>query len=488
MNRYLMCSLMIAACAATLLPTGVCQEPIAKPAAEVHGSHHVVSRVPADALAQLSGSLQQLASKVSPAVVQIEVTGFGPAEDRDHKDTALIVRQHAIGAGVIVDPDGYIMTNAHVVEGAQRIRVILPVPTTTTFEAAGAANAPVLDAKIIGSYKRADLALLKVDASNLPTLRFSLERDPQPGELVFAVGSPEGLQSSVSMGVISSAWRQPDPDSPMVYLQTDASLNAGNSGGPLVDVTGAVVGLNTFILSSGGGSEGLGFAIPARIVSFVYQSLRKYGHVDHIEIGVVPQTVTHTMAEGLGLAQNWGVVVADITPHGPGEAAGINHQDVILAVDGHPMLSLTGFVVALYQHPPDQAVKIDVLRGTRKLSFCIPAILVRDRMDQLADVADPIKSQIEPLGILGLDFDDKLYSVLPEVRSGKGVIVIGRAPGLNSCHTGLRPGDMIHSLNRTPVESVEQLKVAVAQLKPGDGAVLWIERKGQFQYLAFEME
>ena len=487
-NKCLRRSLMIAACATTLLPSGVCQELSAKSAAEVRGGHQVVSRVPADALAQLSGSLQQLASKVSPAVVQIEVTGFGPAEDRDHKDTALIVRQHAIGAGVIVDPDGYIMTNAHVVEGAQRIRVIMPVPTTTFFDAAGAGNAPVLDAKIIGSHKRADLALLKVDARNLPTLRFSLERDPQPGELVFAVGSPEGLQNSVSMGVISSAWRQPDPDSPMVYLQTDAPLNAGNSGGPLVDVTGAVVGLNTFILSSGGGSEGLGFAIPARVVSIVYQSLRKYGHVDHVEIGVVAQTVTHTMAEGLGLAQNWGVVIADITTYGPAEAAGIQPQDVILAVDGRSMLSLTGFDVALYQHPPNQAVRIDVLRGTRKLSFCIPAILVRDRMDQLADVADPIKSQIEPLGILGLDFNDKLYSLLPEVRVRTGVIVIGRAPGLNSSHTGLRLGDMIHSLNRTPVESVEQLKLAVTQLKPGDAAVLQIERKGQFQYLAFEME
>jgi serine protease Do len=486
-NQYLRRALMIAACAATFAPTGVCQKRTAMSAQDVVDGQQVVSRVPADALAQLSGSLQQLASKVSPAVVQIEVTGFGPAEDSDHKNTALIVRQHAIGAGVIVDPDGYIMTNAHVVEGAQRIRVILPVPTTTFFEA-GAGNAPVLEAKIIGSHKRADLALLKVDANNLPTLHFSLERDPQPGELVFAVGSPEGLQNSVSMGVISSVWRQPDRDSPMVYLQTDAPLNAGNSGGPLVDVTGAVVGLNTFILSSGGGSEGLGFATPARVVSFVYQSLRKYGHVDHIEIGVAAQTVTHTMAEGLGLAQNWGVVIADITPHGPAEAAGIKPQDVILAVDGSSMLSLTGFDVALYQHPPDQAVKIDVLRGTRKLSFCIPGILVRDPMDQLADVADPIKSQIEPLGILGLDFDDKLHSLLPEARINKGVIVIGRAPALNSSHTGLRPGDMIHSLNRTSVESVEQLKLAVAQLKPGDAAVLGIERKGQFQYLAFEME
>jgi serine protease Do len=175
----------------------------------------------------------------------------------------------------------------------------------------------VLDAKIVGIQKQADLALLKVEATNLPTLRLNRERSPQPGELVFAIGSPEGLQNSVTMGVISSVWRQPDPDNPMVYLQTDAPIDPGNSGGPLVDVTGAVVGLNTFILSKGGGSEGLGFAIPARIVDFISHSLRKYGHVDHIEIGVVAQTITPTM----------GVVIADVIPSGPADAGGIRAGD-----------------------------------------------------------------------------------------------------------------------------------------------------------------
>jgi serine protease Do len=487
MKRYLMRPLMTAVCVATLLASGVCQQPSAKPA-EVRGGHQVVSRVPADMLAQLSGSLEQLASKVSPAVVQIEVTGFGPAEQGDRKDTALIVRQHAIGAGVIVGPDGYIMTNAHVVAGAQRIRVLLSVPPTTIFDVSGVRKAQVLDAKVIGSQKEADLALLKVEASNLPTLRFNLERDPQPGELVFAIGSPEGLQNSITMGVISSAWRQPDPDNPMVYLQTDAPINPGNSGGPLVDVTGAVVGLNTFILSSRGGSEGLGFAIPARVVDFVYQGLRKYGHVHHIEIGVVAQTITHTMAEGLGLAQDWGVVIADVIPHGPADAVGIKPEGVIVAVDGHPMLGLPGFAATLYLHPPDQVLKIDLLRGAQKLSLDIPPLLARDRMDQLADVADPIKSHIGPLGIFGLNFDDELRSLVPDVRIGTGVIVVGQAPGFNSVNTGLRVGDVIHSLNHRPVASVEQLRSAVAQLKPPDSAVLRIERQGQFQYLTFEME
>jgi serine protease Do len=489
MDRYLMRPLIIAVCIATLLATGVCQQPTAKTATpEGRGGPKVVSRVPTGMLAQLSGELQQLARNVSPAVVQIDVTGFGPAEQGDRKDTVLVVRQHAIGGGVIVDPDGYVMTNAHVVEGAQRVRVVLPVLPAPPFGVSAAGRVQVLDAKVIGLHKETDLALLKVEASNLPTLRFSLERDPQPGELVFAIGSPQGLQNSVTMGVISSAWRQPDPDNPMVYLQTDAPINPGNSGGPLVDVTGAVVGLNTFILSNGGGNEGLAFAIPARIVDFIYQRLRKYGHVDHIEIGAVAQTITPSMAAGLGLAQDQGVVIADVIPYGPADAAGIRPADVVLAVDGHPLLGLTGFAAALYQHPPDQALQINVLRGTEKLSFNVPAILVRDRMDQLADVAEPRKSHIGPLGILGLDFTDELRSLLPDVRIGTGVIVVAQVPGFNSVNTGLRAGDVIHSLNRTSVESVEQLKSAAAQLKPGDAAALRIERKGQFQYLAFEME
>jgi serine protease Do len=479
--------LIIAFCAGAL-PASFCQQPSAKPGPEFAPEHKVVSRLPGDMLAQFSDSLQQLASKVSPAVVQIEVSGFGPAAEGDRKDTALIVRQHATGSGVIVDPDGYIMTNAHVVEGAQRIRVVLWLRPPSFDDVSSPGNMQVLNANVIGLQKETDLASLKVEASSLPALHFRLDRSPQQGDLVFAIGSPTGLQNSVSMGVISSAWRQPDPDNPMVYLQTDAPINPGNSGGPLVDVTGAVVGLNTFILSRGGGSEGLGFAIPARIVNFIYQSLRKYGHVYRTEIGAAAQTITPTIAEGLGLAQNWGVVIADVAPDGPAPAAGIRTDDIVMAVDGHPVLNLTLFAAALYLHPPDRAVKIDVLRGAEKLSFDIPAILLRDRMDQLADLPATMKSHVGPLGILALDFNDETRSLIADVRIGSGVIVIGQAPGLNSVNTGLRAGDVIHSLNRTPVESIEQLKSAVAQLKPGDAAVLRIERRGQFQYLAFEME
>ena len=483
--RSLSRALSFLVCVAALVPLAVCQKAAAKHRpAQFNTDHPVVARVPQSVLAQISGSLQELAAKVSPAVVQIEVSGLGLTEEAGSKNTALVVRQHAIGSGVIVDPDGYILTNAHVIDGAQRVRAVVSSPARSS----DGPTARILEARVIGTHKEADLALLKVDATDLPTLRFNLERDPQPGELVFAIGSPEGLQNSVTMGVISSVWRQPDPDNPMAYLQTDAPINPGNSGGPLVDVNGALVGINTFILSNGGGSEGLGFAIPAPVVNFVYQSLKKYGHVDHVEIGAVAQTITPALAQGLGLAQDSGVVIADVTPYGPAEIAGMKPEDIVLAVDGRRILTLHRFAASLYQHPLDHVLKVDVLRGGEKLSFNVAAVTITGHIDQLASQVDPVKSHVARLAILGMDFTEDLRSALQVVRIGSGVIVIGRAPGFNSINTGLRTGDLIHSLNRTPIDSVEQLKAVVAKLRSGDSAVLQIERQGQFQYLAFEME
>jgi hypothetical protein len=180
-------------------------------------------------LVQLNNALEALASKVSPAVVQILVTGYGPLHEESRTQTALIVRQHAVGSGVIVDSDGYIMTNAHVVEGAQRIRVALPLP--------GESGRPVpvgkrhiLGARLVGVHKETDLALLKIEEKDLPTLPLLSQQRARVGQLVFAIGSPEGLQNSVTMGVVSAVARQPDPDKPLTYIQTDAPINPGNSG------------------------------------------------------------------------------------------------------------------------------------------------------------------------------------------------------------------------------------------------------------------
>jgi serine protease Do len=255
-----------------------------------------------------------------------------------------------------------------------------------------------------------------------------------------------------------------------------------------VDISGAIVGLNTFIISSSGGSEGLGFAIPARVVDFVYRSLREYGRVDHVDIGVAAQTVTTPIAQGLGLSQDWGVLIADLLPRGPADAAGIQVGDVVLSIDSNATQGVAEFTAMLYQHPPRVPLQVEVLRDGQRLSFVVATMVVRDSPGELANAPDPVKSHIEPLDILGMDLDDTLRSVMPAARSTAGVVVVGRARGFNTVDTGLEPGDIVSSLNRMSIGSVAELRTAVAHLKHGDPVVLRIEHLGRFRYVTFEME
>jgi len=444
-----------------------------------------------DLLRQLDGSLIALTSRVTPAVVQIEVTGIGPTHKKSNEDgagLAVLAEEHAIGSGVILDPQGYIVTNAHVVERADRIRVVLSSPAgDSAYDTTPEGKAQILVAKLVGVDRETDLALLKVEADNLPTLPLGVNRPARPGELVFAIGSPGGLQNSITMGVVSSVWRQPDPDSPMVYVQTDAPINSGNSGGPLVDLDGYVVGLNTFIMTKGGGSEGLGFAIPASTVQFVSEELKRYGHVHRTEIQASAQTITPTLAAGLGLKQDWGVVISDITPDGPADTAGLRVQDIVLTVDGRPITGLPGLSAALYQHPPNEDVTLTVLRGSSRISLEILALQRYDQEDELLTLATPA-NRIARLGIFATDLERNFQFVLSNVRSSSGVVVLAKTSGPNALKAKLQAGDIIRSLNATPMDSVEELRTAVRELKSGDPVVLQIERDEKLQYVDFEMD
>jgi serine protease Do len=444
---------------------------------------------PPGVLIQLNGALETLAAKVSPAVVQILVTGYGPLKEEDRSQTAFIVRQHAVGSGVIVDSAGYIMTNAHVVEGAQRIRVALPLPMGDSSGQVPVGKRRILEAKLVGQHKETDLALLKIDDTDLPTLPLLSQQRPHVGQLVFAIGSPEGLQNSVTMGVVSALARQPDPTKALTYLQTDAPINPGNSGGPLVDMYGSVLGINTFILSQGGGSEGLGFAIPARVVEFVYRSLRKYGHVHRVEIGAGAQEIIPTLAEGLHLPQRWGVIVDDVKPDGPAAAAGLKIQDIILSADDRRIETLPSLSAALYLHRLDKVVKLEILRGTERKILYVPAIEQHDHMDELLDAVNPDNSLIPRLGVLAIDLSDALRTRLgSELRIPSGVVVVGRAADLILPDTGLQAGDIVHQLNTTSIDSMKTLRDAVNALKTGDPVVLQVERDGGLLYVSFEME
>jgi serine protease Do len=447
------------------------------------------ARPSANILRQLDNSIEQVVNKVSPAVVQIVVAGYGPSEDHGQTDTAKIVRQQAIGTGVIVDPNGYIITNAHVVKGAERIRVVLPPPlANSALDVQPIHTGQIMEAKVLGIHEQVDLALLKIEATNLPSVSLRSDVRVRQGELVLAIGSPEGLRDSVTMGVVSSVARQPDPDNPMVYIQTDAALNPGNSGGPLVDVDGDVVGINTLILSKGGGSEGLGFAIPAEIVNFDYQRLRKYGRVQRVAIGAKVQSITPTLAAGLGLARSWGAIISNINPDGLAKAAGLQTEDIIVAVDERPIASLPEFIVALYLHPADQVAKIDVLRGTKPMSFEVPVTVYHDTTDDLGDIPELQKNPIWQLSVFVTDMDEKLNALLHRDASDSGVVVVAQSGAPNSIDTGLRSGDIICAIAHTSLQSVSQLRTTLGALKSGDPIVLQIERDGKLQYLAFEME
>jgi serine protease Do len=496
MNAFHFCMVVVSLSAQ--LPGSWAQAPSQKPGTQspsqkVEGSNpssrtEGKSAPALSTLSQLNADLEALAARVSPAVVQILVTGFGPLKEEDRAQTALIVRQHAVGSGVIVDPTGYIMTNAHVVEGAQRIRIALPIPMNERPSQVPVGKRRILEAKLVGLHKETDLALLKIDETDLPTLPLLSQQRPHVGQLVFAIGSPEGLQNSVTMGVVSALARQPDPNKPLTYIQTDAPINPGNSGGPLVDMNGSVVGINTFILSSGGGSEGLGFAIPARVVDFVYQSLRKHGHVHRVEIGAIAQEITPILAEGLHLPQRWGVIVVDVKPDGPAAAAGLQIQDIILSADDRRIETLPSLSSALYLHRLDQVVKLEILHGNDKKTLFVPAIEHRDQMDELFDTINPDNSLIPRLGVLAIDITDDLRSRLGSLRISTGVVVVGRAADLIMPDTGLQAGDIIHQLNLTLIDSVATLRTAVGALKTGDAVVLQIERDGGLMYVSFELE
>src|SRR5258708_7085651 len=247
-------------------------------------------------LRAFDSDLRALTDHVSPAVVQIMVDRYGAGESEDPDQAALITKEKSVASGVILDPSGYIITNAHAIKGAWRIRVILTKrEEDSDVPSPPATEESVLPATIVGGTNYFDLALLKIDASNLPTLSFADFREVGQGQIVVAGGSPLGLNNSVTMGIIRSVARQADPNSPLVYVQTDAPINPGNSGGALVDVNGRLVGINTSIFTHSGGREGVGFALPATTRKRVYEKLRTKRYVGRRSIGGGNQTSTPTL-------------------------------------------------------------------------------------------------------------------------------------------------------------------------------------------------
>ncbi len=450
-----------------------------------------------DSLRDLSDSIETLSRTVSLAVVEVFSTGYALADEEGEQGNAttagLVTKQSSSGSGVIVSPDGYIVTNNHVVRNARRIRVQLaamPDEPRAGRQGRMHAHGKLLEAKVVGIDREADLAVLKVEpGATLPVLKLADSDTLRQGQVVLAFGNPLGLENSVSLGIVSSVGRQIRPDDPMVYIQTDASINPGNSGGPLLDSDGNVVGINTFILTQSGGSEGIGFAIPSNIVRNVYDQIRKDGHVHRGEIGATAQSITPELAAGLDLKQDTGVILGDVTPDGAADKAGLKPGDIVLTLNNKPMTNAREFETALYSIALNQTVDIEVLRGSRM----VPArVTVSERDDdpfRFLDLVKPEENRVPKLGIVGVPITKEVAGLLPDTRKQYGVIVAARTGDAEySGQGGLRLGDVIYSVNTTPVSTLEALRSAVDALKGTDPLVLQIERGGSLLYLTLSEE
>ena len=439
-------------------------------------------------LRKLNESVDALIRKVSPSVVQILVAGYGPVEESHGNTSVVIGRQKAIGSGFVIDPAGYIITNAHVVSGAQVVQVVLPSGNPDgSLQSLLSTKTNIVPARVVGVSREIDLALLKVENVKLEALAVAPYRNLRQGEVVLAFGSPEGLRNTVTLGVVSSVARQIDPDSPMVYIQTDAPINPGNSGGPLVNVDGAVVGVNTFILSQSGGNEGLGFAIPSSVVNVAYQQLRKFGHLHRAQIGIGLQSITPVLAAAMNLPRSYGVIVSDVLPDGPAVAAGIRIGDVLLSIDGRMAESIPYVSFRLMSVNAGEKVHVEVLRGQEQLAFDVPVIGHTDSMDQISALADPEKNMVRPLGILGIEIDKKVAEMAPELRDPFGIIVAARAAGA-ATEVPLTAGDVIRTLNGEPMTTLERLRNALKNLPPGAAVALQIQRDQKLMYVAFTLD
>jgi serine protease Do len=443
------------------------------------------TRPAAASLHGISEVVERLVERVDPAVVQIVTSGLAPSEE---SASGLLKTSRSSGSGVIVDSEGYIVTNAHVVAGARRVQVIIPL----THDQAAQANSVLkpsgktLPAEVVGVDAETDVAVLKVPEKGLLALDFADSEKLKQGQVVFAFGSPYGLENSVSMGIVSSVARQLRPDHPMIYIQTDAAINPGNSGGPLVNLEGRVAGVNTFILSASGGNQGIGFAVPANIVRRVYQQIRKDGYVRRGQAGVIAQTITPDMARALSLPRDYGVIITDVLPEGAAAAAGIQPKDIILQLNGKAMENARQFGVNIYQMAGETAA-VELLRAGQTMTLKM-AVLERPRDPGRLLRSITQKDNLVPrLGVLAATLDEKVTPILGPTRRLSGVVVAALLAGAQA-EGALIAGDIVYEINGRSAASLDEFRRLVAGLPAGHAAAFWLERSGQLQIVMVDIE
>jgi serine protease Do len=441
--------------------------------------------------------MEALAARVTPAVVNIAVTskpeeqsaemqGQQGPDDQDlppgfaqffgrggrRMQPQQPELQHGIGSGVIISPDGYIVTNNHVAGDATQIKVTLN-------------DRRVLNAKVIGTDKLTDLAVIKVDAHDLPFMSWGDSSKLEPGQTVLAFGSPFGyFQFSVTRGIVSAVNRQnpysDDARKPGGYIQTDAAINPGNSGGALVNSHGELVGINTFIISNSGSFAGAGFAIPAQIAHATADQIIKTGSVHHGYVGISMNDVTPENAHFFNLSEATGAIVAQVSPNSPASRAGLQNGDVIEQLNGQKIANSGALQMAISGFTPGTKVQLGILRNghTQTVDLTLGEF---SNNGQVADNEGDGKGPAAQGGKLGLAMSD----LTPDVRQQlhlpedvKGAAIASVRPGSPAEEAGLQPGDVIVQVNRKAVDSASQAVAGVHAIPAGQDVLLLVWSRG----------
>lgn len=440
-------------------------------------------------LTSLDRAVEAVAARVTPAVVNVAVTARAteqPTADDDQmqqffhffgQNPRMMKPQpqieHGIGSGAIISPDGYIVTNEHVVHGATEIHVTLN-------------DRRILPAKLIGTDKLTDLAVIKINATNLPSIPWGDSAKLKPGQTVLAFGSPFGyFQFSVTRGIVSGVNR-PNPFSdnlrkPGGFIQTDAAINRGNSGGPLVNAHGEVVGINTFLVSDTGSFAGAGFAIPTQIVRPTVEALIKNGVVHHGYLGISINDVTPQNAKFFDLKEYSGALVSDVTPDSPAGRAGLKSGDVITGVDGDKITSATDLQMNISERAPGTEVAMHIVRDGKPQTLQVKLGEFHGNQ-QVADASGSESEKGVRLGVSVSDLTPDVKEQLSIPNGVHGVVIQDVRSGSPADDAGLSRGDVIEQVNRHPVQSADAFKQQVQNLPKDQDLLLLVWSNGGASY------
>jgi serine protease Do len=386
-----------------------------------------------------------------------------PGERRSH-------RGGGQGSGVIVSSDGYVLTNNHVIESARDVTVTLP-------------DKREFKGKIVGADPKTDLAVVKIDGENLPTMAWGDASKLQVGEYVLAVGNPFGLNSTVTLGIVSALGRgRMGITQYEDFIQTDAAINPGNSGGALVNTKGELVGINTAIFSQTGGYQGVGFAVPTTMSKPIYESLVKDGKVVRGYLGVGIQDLTQDLAKSFGVTKTKGALVSDVKQGSPADQAGLMQGDIITAYQGSPVEDAVALQRLVTRTAVGTKVMVTVIRDSHEKEF---TVIIREQQESSkiakAKTGEP---EYALAGVAVQDLDRDMAKNLGIEGKAQGVVVIGVEPDSGAEKAGLVPGDVIRGINRQPVRSVKDFEKVSSSVKKGDNVLILINRGGAALFLS----